>query len=446
MSRRILVVEDDAVLNTVLCNALRRVGHETISTKRWSEAHAFLDKETVDLVLLDVNLPDADGLEILTTLSKNQPVMVLTAYGSVQNAVRAMKNGAAEYLVKPINLDELEMVVERVLRVAALRSDHSFIKSRLDAQKSSNMVGASPAIDEVRRLITAVAPSDMTVLIHGESGVGKELVAAAIHAQSQRAEANYVTVDCCILQRHLFESELFGHEKGSFTGADRQKKGLIEGAEHGTLFLDEIGEIEPVVQAKLLRVLETGHYRRLGGTRDLVANVRIIAATNRDLAAMSREGTFRADLYYRLAGFVIEVPPLRTRREDVPELARHFLSNNDFSRRFDKSIHPTAMSALKAYDWPGNIRELRNMMERAIILSGQSSIVGPEQFALASSPPTIAAAEELFSDEPTLDMIKQRYLMYLLKKYDGHRSTVAQKLGISERNTYRLLQRYQLES
>ncbi len=448
--RRILVVEDDAILNTLLCGQLDRIGYDTRSAKRWSEAEAALAEEPVSLVLLDVNLPDADGLEILPQMSAQQPVIVLTAYGSVQNAVRAMKNGAAEYLVKPINIEELEVAVERVLEMATLKREHSFIKSRLDAQHSPSMVGSSQAIEQVRRLIAAVAPSDMTVLVQGESGAGKELVASALHQQSNRTKHNYVAVDCCTLQKHLFESELFGHEKGAFTGADRQKKGLIEGAEDGTMFLDEIGEIEPAIQAKLLRVLETARYRRLGGTRDLAANVRIVAATNRDLGAMAKEGTFRADLFYRLNAFVIHVPPLRERKEDIPDLLNHFLRNNDFSRRFDKTIHPDAIAALTAYDWPGNIRELRNMVERAIILSGDAPVIGPEMFALRPAPSAITAEPldvgDLLDDEPTLDEIKKRYLTRLLQKYSGHRLKVAQALGISERNTYRLIARFGLES
>ncbi len=448
MTRRILVIEDDAILNTLLCNHLTRVGYDASAARRWSEAEAWLAAESADLIILDVNLPDADGLEMLPHLAPHQPVIILTAYGSVQTAVRAVKAGAAEYLVKPINIDELEVVVSRAIEMATIKREHSFIKDRLAVRPDNLMVGAGRGISEVRRLIEAVAPSDMTVLIQGESGAGKELVAQAIHARSKRDRHTFVAVDCCTLQRTLFESELFGHEKGAFTGADRQKKGLIEGAEDGTLFLDEIGEIEPAIQAKLLRVLETGRYRRLGGTKDLSANVRIVAATNRDLAAMSRDGQFRPDLFYRLNGFVIHVPPLRERREDISQLAQHFVRNHDFSRRINKEISQSALDVLKKYNWPGNIRELRNFVERAIILSGDAEIIGEEFFSFhgpqKSSQPTTEVMD-IFANDPPLEEIERYYIAYLLKKYGGHRSLVAQKLGISERNIYRLIRRYELD-
>jgi DNA-binding NtrC family response regulator len=448
-TRRILVIEDDNVLNTLLCNQLKRIGYETRSAKRWSEGERLLAEESADLVLLDLNLPDADGLNVLPVVAAQVPVIVLTAYGSVQNAVHAIKCGASEYLVKPINIEELEVVLQRALDLEALKREHSFIKSRLNQQQPSAMVGNSPAIVAVRKMIAAVAPSDMTVLIHGESGTGKELVASAIHKESARSRHTYVAVDCCTLQAQLFESELFGHEKGAFTGADRQKKGLIEGAEDGTLFLDEIGDIEAAIQAKLLRVLETSRFRRVGGNRDLSANVRIVAATNRDLATMAKDGGFRADLFYRLNAFVVQVPPLRDRRDDIPDLVRHFIRNNDFSRRIEKTIHADALAGLMAYDWPGNIRELRNMVERAIILSGVDPVIGPDHFILgtgkAAAPAAQPEAGSMLDGEPTLEELKRRYLVRLMDKYGGHRLKVAQALDISERNLYRLIGKFGIE-
>ncbi|CAA6603010.1 Acetoacetate metabolism regulatory protein AtoC [Rhodospirillaceae bacterium LM-1] len=451
MRQRILVLEDDKILNRLLVDQLERFGYDVAGRTRWSEAERFIDENEPDLLILDCRLPDADGIELLSRLNNQFPIVMLTAFASVENAVSAIKNGAAEYLVKPVNIDELEVVVKRALENAAIRREHRFLKSRMS--HAAPMVGNSPALSEVNRLIDAVAASDMTVLIQGESGVGKELVANAIHERSSRSSRNFVAVDCCTLQKHLFESELFGHEKGSFTSADRQKNGLIEGAIEGTLFLDEIGEIEGAVQAKLLRVLETGRFRRVGGTRDHVANVRIVAATNRDLSQMATSGQFRSDLFYRLNAFVITVPPLRDRQGDIASLASHFISNHDFSRRVEKMLAPTALSRLEAYSWPGNIRELKNVVERAIILSGNSPVIDERHLALpsdlgpmpsASIQPTANGFFLGLGQEPTLEDIKKAYLADLLERHAGHRARVARVLGISERNTYRLIQKFGL--
>lgn len=451
VKQRLLVIEDDKVLNRLLVDQLERFGYEVAGRHRWSEAEAFIEENEPDLMILDCRLPDADGIEMLQRVGNQFPVVMLTAYASVESAVRAMKYGAAEYLVKPVNLDELEVVVKRALENAAIRREHQFLKSRMAPQ--AQMIGVSKALLEVNRLIDAVAQSDMTVLIQGESGVGKELVANAIHERSARAKRNFVAVDCCTLQKHLFESELFGHEKGSFTSADRQKKGLIEGAIEGTLFLDEIGEIEGAVQAKLLRVLESGRFRRVGGNKDHVANVRIVAATNRDLAQMAGSGQFRPDLYYRLNAFVITVPPLKERAGDIQALASHFIRNHDFSRRVEKTLTPAALARLEAYSWPGNIRELKNVVERAIILSGNSSSIDEHHLALPSNltpgsalplPPTANGFFLPLGQEPCLEDVKKAYLVDLLARHSGHRARVARALGISERNTYRLIQKFGL--
>jgi DNA-binding NtrC family response regulator len=450
MKASILVVEDDVVLNSLLVDQLSRMGFQTEGRQRWKEAEKFIEENEPDLVILDYRLPDADGIALLPKIGTQRPVIILTAHATVENAVTAIKNGAAEYLVKPVNLDELEVVVRRALETAALKRENQFFKSRMATANPAEMIGASRALGEINRLINAVATSDMTVLIQGESGVGKELVANAIHARSHRAQRNFIAVDCCTLQKHLFESELFGHEKGSFTGADRQKKGLIEGAAGGTLFLDEIGEIEPAMQGKLLRVLETGRFRRLGGTRDIVADVRVVAATNRDLVAMSKDGSFRSDLYYRLNAFAITAPPLRERREDIKDLAAHFIRSHGFKMRVEKTFTSEALRGLEAYDWPGNIRELKNVVERAIILSGDTTRIGPEHLAIpgiaqeALPPFNVCGVELNFSGEPSFDEIRRCYVKYLLEKYNGHRAQVAKVLGISERNTYRLIQRYEL--
>lgn len=439
----ILVIEDDLLLNQLLVEQLQKMGYDADGTKTLESARNIINQKEISLLLLDAHLPDGTGIELL---EKNNlpPVVFLTAYGSVREAVAAMKAGAEEYLVKPINLDELEVTISRVLETQAIKRDYQFCKSQVQKNHGSKfIVGHSKAIDKVHELIRAVAPTNMSVLVQGESGSGKELVAAEIHKQSERTQRHYVALDCCSLQEKLFESELFGHEKGSFTGADRQKKGLIEVADGGTLFLDEIGEIEPTIQAKLLRVLETGTFRRLGGTKDLSSDVRIVAATNCNLEKMSEDGSFRLDLYYRLSAFVITIPPLRERRDDIPELVEHFLHNHNFSRRINKQFTQATMRELIAYHWPGNVRELKNVVERAIILSGEKSDIRPDHLTFS----TIRRSSSFqlsFDHEPTLEEIERDYLKVLLSKYSGHRLKVAEALGVSERNTYRLLKKHAL--
>jgi DNA-binding NtrC family response regulator len=445
MDKRILLIEDDPVLSRLVAQQLRSLGHEVTPVGGWKDADAYLAAHEPHLIITDVKLPDGDSLERLRALVGVQPVIILTAYGSVRDAVAAMKAGAYEYLLKPVSPEELTVVVGRALDDAALRSDHQFCAKRLKEREACGryMIGVSAPLMRVKETISAVASSDITVLIQGESGAGKELVARAIHDHSPRAARNFVAMDCCTLQEKLFESELFGHERGSFTGADKQKRGLIEGAEGGTLFLDEIGEIEPPIQAKLLRVLETGTFRRVGGTRDLQANVRIVAATNRDLAAMGKARTFRSDLYYRLSAFVIDTPPLRDRRDDIPYLVAHFVQNHNFSRRINKRVSNEAIRRLVSYDWPGNVRELRNVIERAIILSRDTNTIRPEHLAFGASA-TNAKVSVSFDKDPTMDELQAEYLKMQLRKFSGHRAKVAEVLDISERNVYRLIQRYKL--
>ncbi len=447
MRKHILMIEDDKVLNRLLRQHVAALGHQVTGVESWAGADEVLRSVEPHLIITDVKLPDGDSLDRLPDLVASHPVVVLTAFGSVRNAVQAMKAGAFEYLVKPISPEELTLVVQRALADADLRNQHQFCMRRLKAREGSEsfMIGVSPALLAVQETIEAVAPSDITVLIQGESGSGKELVARALHRSSDRAARNFVAVDCCTLQEKLFESELFGHERGAFTGADRQKKGLIEGAEGGTLFLDEIGEIDIALQAKLLRVLETGKFRRLGGTKDLDANIRVVAATNRDLSAMSAAGEFREDLYYRLSPFVIDTPPLRDRREDIPYLVDHFLENHNFSRRINKTINGDAKRALIAYDWPGNVRELKNVVERAIILSRDKKKIRIEHLAFGTSARRSSAKLTLsFDSDPTLEEVEAAYLGIQLKKFSGRRAKVAEVLNISERNVYRLIKRYGL--
>jgi DNA-binding NtrC family response regulator len=447
MQKQILIVEDDAVLNRLIVKQLRNQGYDVTGATSWSEADRFLAAHEPHLLITDIRLPDGDTLERLPDLVKHQPVVVLTAYGSVRNAVAAMKAGAFEYLLKPASPDELLLVAQRALDDAALRNDHKFCRQRLRAKEGSGnfMIGVSAPLLRIKETIAAVAPTDINVLIQGESGSGKELVARAIHESSERAKRNFVAVDCCTLQEKLFESELFGHERGAFTGADRQKRGLIEGAEGGTLFLDEIGEIDATIQSKLLRVLETGVFRRVGGTKDLQANIRVVAATNRDLEAMSSGGDFRSDLFYRISAFVIDTPPLRERRDDIPYLAIHFIQNHNFSRRINKRLSNEAIRRLTAYDWPGNVRELKNVVERAIILSRDASAIRPEHLAFGAGGGKRQMKVNInFDHDPTLEELQAEYLKLQLTKHSGHRAKVAEVLDVSERNIYRLIRRYGL--
>ncbi|HPR05775.1 MAG TPA: sigma-54 dependent transcriptional regulator [Denitromonas sp.] len=449
MKRPILIIEDDTTLNHLITQQLARAGFSTTGATSWSAAQSYLATKEPALIITDVRLPDGDSIQLLPELVETYPVIVLTAFGSVRDAVDSMKRGAADYLLKPVSFDELLLTVERTLENAQLRQENQFCKRQLRARDARNglVIGESAVIDDVLRTVEAVAKEDITVLVQGESGTGKELIAREVHDNSPRRKRSFVTVDCCTLQEKLFESELFGHEKGAFTGADRQKKGLIEGAEGGTLFLDEIGEIDGSIQAKLLRVLETGQFRRLGGTKDLSANVRVVAATNRNLGDMVEDGAFRPDLFYRLNGFNILVPPLRDRRDDIPALAEHFIRNHSFSRRIEKQLKKAAVRKLVAYNWPGNIRELKNVMERAIILSRDKPWIGPEHLAFGSSQRQSAAALTLsFNQDPTLEQIEAEYLSRLLKKFSGRRAEVADTLGVSERSVYRMIKRFDLEN
>ena len=353
MNPSVLVVEDDPTLNRLLVKELRKAGYELDSASSWQEARERIAAFAPNLVLLYVNLPDATGFGPLSEIAGTRPVVMLTAYGSVHQAVEAMRLGAADYLVKPVNLDELELVIRGALERSRLQAQSAL--ARGDAGLA--MIGESAAMQMLRQTIREVGASDVTVLIQGESGSGKELVAQALHSASRRRGESFVAVDCCTLQEALFESELFGHERGAFTGADRRKAGLIEAAAHGTLFLDEIGEAGPAIQAKLLRVLETGRFRHVGATTDLRSDARIVAATNRNLQQRSRDGQFREDLYYRLSAFVIQVPPLRDRRDDIDLLAAHFIA----SRRQAQG----AFAGLADARCPGAPRGLRLARQRA---------------------------------------------------------------------------------
>ena len=443
--KTLLIVDDDTLFNRLLVRQVNGMGFEAVGVGTWAEAQQKLAEIEPDAIILDFKLPDSDAGQILVEIRNQYPVIVLTGYGSIPNAVAAIREGAADFLTKPVTLEELEMTVRRVLETADLRSSNAFYRTQLASLRPGSMVFDSAAMREVQNLIYAVGPTEATVLILGESGTGKEMVAQAIHACSGRAARELVALDSAAFQETLFESELFGHERGAFTGADRLKKGMIEVAAGSTLFLDEIGDITPAIQAKLLRVMETSSFRRVGGTKTLKADVRFVAATNRDVATMGgggvmgKEGGFRSDLYFRLSQFVITVPSLRTRREDIEPLARHFIER--LGRTAPMRLAPDALKVLQSYDWPGNVRELKNAIERAIILTRPDTVIRASALAFL---PQAGSTETVlrFPSEPTLEDIERHYFHEIMRRYAGNRQKTAAALGISERHVYRLIEKY----
>jgi len=440
----VLVIEDDATLNRLLVRQIERAGFAARGVLRWADAERLVEEEEPALVVLDLRLPDVDGIDVLPTLAAVCPVVVLTADGAIEHAVRALRGGASDYLTKPVRAETLEFAIRRSLEEVSLRRDGQFWKERLHAIVGGRMVGASAAFLRAAGLVAEVAPSEETVLILGENGVGKEMFARAVHDASGRARAGFVTIDCASPRAATFESEVFGHERGAVAGAERRRTGLLELADGGTVFLDDIGEATPEIQAKLLRVLETGTFRRLGGSRDLQTDVRFVAATSRDLSEMVRAGRFRADLHYRLSRSVVWVPPLRERGDDVVAIAENLLADRGFHRGVEKHLGAEAIAALRAYSWPGNIRELRCVIERAVLLSGPRREIDAEALRLGRDGRGGKEFVLSFDAPPTLEEIEKTHLRQLLERPGISRAEIAQILGISERNTYRLIAKYGL--
>jgi two-component system response regulator AtoC len=442
---RVLMVDDEASFRQIVGRELRRVGYHVEEAGRVDEARRVLAQQSFHVVLLDVRLPDGSGLDLLQDIKQSLPatqVVILTAFGTVQEAIRAMKEGAFDFLAKPCKLGEIEAVIEKALEVQSLERGHAVLQRDLErVQPSERIIGQTPAIREVLRLIERVAETDSTVLIRGESGVGKELVARALHRQSRRARQPFVVVDCASLHENLLQSELFGHEKGAYTGAVRLKHGLFEVADRGTIFLDEIGEVTPPLQVKLLRVLETGIFRRVGGTADVRVDVRVIAATNRALENMMQAGSFREDLYYRLNVFTVPIPPLRERREDIPLLVAHFIRNSAIVPKRNLEVSTEAMEVLVRYPWPGNARELANVIERALILCEGNRLL-PENLPIGIRRSAPEGAVTNGGRRPTLEEAERRYILQVLDECGGHRQKAATILGISERNLYRKLKQF----
>ena len=403
-------------------------------------ALALLEADPADLVITDLKLGTDDGMALMEKIQKlpNPPICIMmTAYGSVDTAVEAMRRGAYDFVTKPVNLDRLEMLARRALRERAMQAENVELRREVVKTRAPDkMIGRSPAMERVFEVIRQVAPSKATVLIEGESGSGKEVAAKAIHAMSTRSEKPFIAVHCAALSPQLLESELFGHEKGAFTGAGERRVGRFEQASGGTLFLDEIGEIDPMVQVKILRVLGEKTFERVGGNQTMTTDVRLIAATNRDLASMVAEGKFREDLYYRLHVVPLQMPPLREHPEDIPLLTSAFLK--EMSREHGKSARrfsPEAMAALSTYGWPGNIRELKAAVEHAVVLgAGEELNVSDLPMALRS-----AHSELLPSDSLNLADVESALIRKALAEAGENRTLAAKKLGISRRTLHRHL-------
>ncbi|MEF3169063.1 MAG: sigma-54 dependent transcriptional regulator [Deltaproteobacteria bacterium] len=456
---RILIVDDDAAIRDGSSQALVRQGHEVLQAATGREALSLLDRSEFDLVFLDLKLPDINGLDLLKTIRERDPlvqIVMITAYGTIQNAVEAMRLGANDFLSKPFAPDELRLVTDRVLRARRLTRENLFLREELRRKEGETVIiHGSKAMATLLEQADRAAPTDSTILITGESGTGKGLLARRIHERSTRRENPFVAVDCSTLVPTLFESELFGHVKGAFTGATTNKMGKFELASGGTLFLDEIGNVSLDLQAKLLKVVEEKVICRVGSTRQTKVDTRIIAATNQDLRQAAREGRFREDLYFRLNVVSLHIPPLRERREDIPLLVRHFLGR--FSAKHGRpGLVPTAglLSRLNAYSWPGNVRELENTMERLVIFSSGSTIT-EEDLELAGIPGKAPAeAKETRKAPPEsmltfelipLEDVERDYVARVIREVGGNRTEAAAILGI-DRKTLRLkLRRWGME-
>lgn len=445
----ILLADDERGTREVLAKFLR-MQYDVTLAEDGAIALNLLERNNYDLVLSDIRMPGADGLSILKkTLEKDPapPCILFTAYGSIEAAVDAMKKGAFDFVTKPVNFDQLEIVIARALETGRMKQENTELKKRLDDKFGlQGIVGSSQAMRHVIDTVRQVAPTRTTVLIEGESGTGKELIAQAIHQLGGRT-GKFVAVHCAALPETLLESELFGHERGAFTGAVDSRPGRFELADGGTLFLDEIGEIPLSVQVKLLRVLETRTFERLGGTETLQTTARVVTATNRDLAQMVREGTFREDLYYRLDVVRIELPPLRERPEDIPQLVRHYLDY--FAGENGKegmTISESAMAALTNYSWHGNVRELKNCMERMVVLC-RGKEIGLENVPLNIRENSEPGIGKVVLTEGGFDLEQnERHLIErALNETGGNRSKAAEKLGISRRTLHRKLHLYNIE-
>ncbi|WP_027362210.1 sigma-54-dependent transcriptional regulator [Halodesulfovibrio aestuarii] len=451
---KILIAEDELIARENLAHVLTQQGATVTAVENGAQAQAAIEKEQFDVVLTDMRMPDISGLELLQFIKVTSPdteVIILTGYATVDSAVQAMGSGAFQYLAKPVRLDEVTLLTQKALEKKRLKEEVAMLRTQLEASGSDRIIGNSAPIIQLKHQIDQVAAVGCTVLIQGETGTGKELVAKALHMGSPRRNNLFFAINCASFNEELLANELFGHEKSAFTGANSAKKGLLESADNGTFFLDEVGDMPLSMQANLLRVLETRKLLRVGGTIEVPVDVRIIAATNRDLLSMVEHGTFRRDLYYRLNVITLEVPPLRKRKDDIPLLASFFV--NKFASVFKKNItdiDDDVLNILSDYAFPGNVRELENMMERAVVLCNGRVIrvaqLPPDLWGDHLIPAAVPKAPVEFDDIVSLEDNERRYLSWVLEQTDGNKSRAAELLGLNRGSLWRKMKRLGLES
>lgn len=447
---KILLVDDETAILDTLEILFRGEGYEVAVADSGPKALAALEDEKPDLVLTDIRMPGATGLEVLAAAREVDPeisVILMTAQASLQSAVRAVNEGAYYYLQKPFANDELLAICRRAAEVRELKVENKRLKTEITSRTrggAERPIGAAPRFVEVLELAETVAVTDSTVLISGESGTGKEVVARYIHSLSERSDGPFMSINCGALPESLLESELFGHVKGSFTGAVKDRDGLLVAAAAGTFFLDEIGEMSPATQVKLLRAIQEREVIPVGSTRAIPVDVRIVAATNRDLEEEITRGGFRSDLYYRLNVIQLHLPPLRDRREDIPVLARHFMLRADTNGQA-RELSEEAMKVLSEYDWPGNVRELENALERALVVSNRN-VIGPDALPerVREAPAPRLAGVELHPN-PTMEIVERAYILWVLQSEGGNKTRAAEVLGIDPSTLYRKLNRYGID-
>jgi two-component system NtrC family response regulator/two-component system response regulator HydG len=447
MRHRILVVDDEQNAREGLTTILREEGYEVAEAADGEAGYEKLGQFNPEAVLCDIKMPKLDGLELLRKARADgfdNLFIMVTAFGSIETAVEAMRAGAHDYITKPVDVSAVLVKLEKALETRQLKRDNAMLRERLhERHRFANIVGESGELQAVFDVVKRAAPTKATVLILGESGTGKELIAQAIHEESPRREKPFVKVNCAALSETLLESELFGHEKGSFTGAAGKREGRFELADGGTLFLDEIGDVTPALQVKLLRVLQQKEFERVGGTQTLKVDVRVVAATNKDLGAEVKAGKFREDLYYRLNVVSVTLPPLRKRKSDVPSLVSHFIEKyNEAHGKNVKGLAPGTLNALLSYDWPGNVRELSNVIERAVVLARENELTSDDLPATLRGPRPKDRSPDSLIPGATLYEIEREAILRTLEMVDGSTSRAADILGISVRKIQYRLKEY----
>lgn len=459
MKTTIMIVDDDPDVRQSIMDVFADEGYEIFGAAGGREALEKVNQENIDLIFLDIWMPDLDGMQVLQQLKDvhpDIPVVMISGHGTIETAVQSTKLGAFDFIEKPVSLEKLVITAKNALTIYRLKQENLLLKERF--QHEPQLTGQSPAMEDLQQQIAVVGPTNGWVLITGENGTGKELVARAIHRLSKRAEKPFVDVNCAAIPENLIESELLGHEKGAFTGATGRKKGKFEQAHEGTIFLDEIGDMSLNTQAKILRVLQEQSLSRLGSSKTISIDVRVIAATNKNLEAEIAQGNFREDLYYRLSVIPMHVPPLRERKDDIPLLAEQFMSHYTLEKgEPDKKLAPELMPVLQRYNWPGNVRELKNLMERLAIMSRRNEIspsdlpeyiTGPGKTSDKGTPSTHSSADRFYTDHlsEAVSRFEKYYLTEKLKEFDGNISRTATHIGITRRNLHRKIKALAINS